>query len=292
MGIKLKFNLVLLLVFSIGLLLSAYLLQVTLKENARDEVIHKARIMLQSAGSAAEYTVNEIQPLLAPQMQQVFLPQSISFYAAIQTTHAMAKNLPQYSYRAVALNPTNPRDLARDWEIEIIREFRADNTLTEIVTEHDGPTGRMLNLSQPITITNEKCLTCHSDPKVAPQTMLDLYGSTAGFGWNLNETVGAQIVSVPMAVPLQKAHEAFLVFMALMTGIFALLFILINLLLHFAIIRPVVKMANFANEVSLGKTNVPYYNRDGKDEIASLSASFNRMRRSLETALKMLGEGR
>jgi protein-histidine pros-kinase len=66
---------------------------------------------------------------------------------------------------------------------------------------------------------------------------------------------------------------------------------LINLPLHFAIIRPVVKMADFANEISLGKTNVPYYRREGKDEIASLSASFNRMRRSLETALKMLGEG-
>jgi protein-histidine pros-kinase len=77
-----------------------------------------------------------------------------------------------------------------------------------------------------------------------------------------------------------------------MTGIFALLFVLINLLLHFAIIRPVVKMADFANEVSLGKTNIPYYHREGKDEIASLSTSFNRMRRSLETALKMLDEGK
>ncbi|MDZ7620881.1 MAG: hypothetical protein U5O69_00005 [Candidatus Competibacteraceae bacterium] len=45
-----------------------------------------------------------------------------------------------------------------------------------------------------------------------------------------------------------------------------------------------------ASEVSMGKPDVPEYVRQGSDEIASLSQSFNRMRLSLENAMKMLGE--
>lgn len=290
MGVRLKFNIVLLSVFSLGLLLSAYVSRAVLEETARDDTIDRARIILEAARGAADYTVQEIQPLLAPQMQQLFLPQSVSFYAAAQSTKAIARNMPAYDYRAVALNPTNPRDRATDWEIEVIREFRANRGLDEMITEYDGPSGRVLALSQPIVITNEKCLTCHSDPKIAPKTMTDIYGTANGFGWKLHEPMGAQIVSVPMTVPMQNAHQAFTIFMALLAGIFLLLFILINVLLHLVVIRPVVQMANVANEISLGNTDVPYYTRGGKDEIASLSTSFNRMRRSLETALKMLGE--
>ena len=47
-------------------------------------------------------------------------------------------------------------------------------------------------------------------------------------------------------------------------------------------------MARIANDVSLGKPNTPEYEREGRDEIATLSLSFNRMRRSLESALELI----
>ena len=40
----------------------------------------------------------------------------------------------------------------------------------------------------------------------------------------------------------------------------------------------------------MGKADVPEYQRPGSDEIASLSVSFNRMRRTVEQAMKMLSE--
>jgi protein-histidine pros-kinase len=64
--------------------------------------------------------------------------------------------------------------------------------------------------------------------------------------------------------------------------------VLLNLLLHFVIVRPVVRMSRLATDVSLGKPDVPELTVSGSDEIAALSASFNRMRRSYEGALKML----
>jgi HAMP domain-containing protein len=148
----------------------------------------------------------------------------------------------------------------------------------------------MLNLARPLGIYSENCLVCHSTPENAPKTMTDIYGVNNGFGWKLNEIIGAQVVTVPMSVPLARAEQTFMTFMILLGGVFLLLLVLLNILLHFVVIRPVVKMAVIANDVSMGKPDVPEYVRKGSDEIASLSQSFSRMRLSLESAMQMLGD--
>jgi protein-histidine pros-kinase len=120
--------------------------------------------------------------------------------------------------------------------------------------------------------------------------MTDIYGVNNGFGWKLGEIIGAQIVTVPMALPLERARATFTTFMILLGAVFLLLLVLLNILLHFVVIRPVKRISTLATEVSMGKADVPEYIKPGSDEIASLSQSFNRMRLSLESAMKMLGE--
>ena len=93
-----------------------------------------------------------------------------------------------------------------------------------------------------------------------------------------------------MSVPLARAQQTFVTFMILLGGVFLLLLVLLNIMLHYVVIRPVKKMSMIASEVSLGKADVPEYIKAGSDEISSLSQSFHRMRLSLESALKMLGE--
>jgi len=228
--------------------------------------------------------------LLTLQMKRQFLPQTISAYAARESFKAFRTNFPDYIYKEAALNPTNPNDRATDWEADIIHEFRNNPDRKELVVVRDTPTGQMLNLARPLGIYDEGCLTCHGKVDDAPKTMTDIYGVNNGFGWKLKEIVGAQVVTVPMSLPLERARQAFITFMILLGGVFVLLLILLNILLHFVVIRPVVRMADIANEVSMGKPDVPEYVRKGGDEISSLSQSFNRMRLSLENAMKMLGE--
>jgi protein-histidine pros-kinase len=158
------------------------------------------------------------------------------------------------------------------------------------VGERETPTGPSLYLAHPIQITNEGCLTCHGTVDRAPATMIKLYGTANGFGWKHNEIVGSQIVSVPLSVPVAKANQAFVTFMASLVAIFAALFGLINLMLRRMILQPVNAMAKIANQVSKGRLGVPEFDTDGEDEIAALSQSFNRMRVSLEKAMKMLGD--
>ena len=290
MGLRMKFNLVLLLAFAIGLALAAYLSDRILKDNAREEVVQHARIMIESALGARGYTAQHIRPLLTLQMKRQFRPESVSAYAAAQIFKALREQHPDYTYKEAALNPTNPTDRASDWETDIINEFRNNPDKKELVVERDTPTGRMLNLARPLGIYDEGCLVCHGRVEDAPKTMTDIYGVNNGFGWKLGEIIGAQVVTVPMSLPLERARQTFTTFMILLGGVFVLLLLLLNILLHFVVIRPVKRMSEIAGEVSMGKPDVPEYVRQGSDEIASLSQSFNRMRLSLENAMKMLGE--
>jgi len=290
MGLRMKFNLVLLLAFVIGLGLAAYLSDQILKRNAREEVLQNARIMMESAMGARAYTVQRIQPLLTLQMKREFRPETVAAFAAGQSFQALRAKFPEYTYKEAALNPTNPNDRASDWEADIIHEFRNNAERKELIVERDTPTGRMLNLARPLGIYNENCLVCHGRVEDAPKTMTDIYGVNNGFGWKLNDIIGAQIVTVPMSLTLERARQTFTTFLILLGGIFLLLLVLLNILLHFVVIRPVTRMADIANEVSMGKPDVPEYVKHGSDEISSLSQSFNRMRLSLENAMKMLGE--
>ena len=289
MGLRLKFNLVLLAVFGLGLLASGYLSYTLLERNARDEVSHHAGLMMEAALAIRGYTIEQVRPQLDLQLMRVFLPQSVPAYAATETLTALRKKYADYTYKEATINPTNPRNRAGDWENDIIRIFRDKPDTSEVVGERDTPTGRALYIARPIQIKNPACLTCHSTPEAAPATMLKLYGTANGFGWKPNEIVGAQIVSVPMAVPIGNARRAFLTFMGSLAAVFALAFVALNIMLTRIIVRPVARMSEAADQISVGNFEVPEFAESGRDEIAQLGRAFNRMRRSLQTAMKMIG---
>ena len=139
MGLRTKFNLMLFFAFAVGLALAAGLSYRILQQNAREEVIQNARIMMESALGVRNYTVQEIRPLLALQMKRQFLPQSVSAYATQRHFRVLHDKLPDYSYRETALNPTNPNDRSTEWETDIIREFRNN---TERQEQYLSPTQR------------------------------------------------------------------------------------------------------------------------------------------------------
>jgi HAMP domain-containing protein len=290
MGLRAKFNLVMLFAFVVGLCLAGGLSYTLVQDDARNEVLQEAAVMIGQANAISGYTDHEIAPLLADQIKLRFLPQTIPFWAAQTNFNALQQQFPDYSMREPATNPTNPADRPTDWQADIIELFRRSPDLKEFVSTRDTATGPILSVSHPIRITDKGCLACHSTPAAAPATMVDLYGPNNGFGWKMGDVVGAQIVSVPMRVPLNRAWHTFELVMIGVTAVFFLIAVLLNVLLQIVIIRPVRRIAATASELSLGNMDVPEFQMRGRDEIASLAESFNRMRRSLVNALKMLEE--
>ena len=288
MGLRLKFNLVLILVFALGLAASGYVSKRILEANAQEEVTRNAELMMGAALAVRGYTSKQVKPQLELQLMRAFLPQSVPAYAATEMFNTLRQQHPEYTYKEATLNPTNPRDRAVEWEADLVQQFRNNPTQAEIRGTRDTPTGRALYLAKPLKITDPGCLPCHDTPDTAPKSMVAHYGNANGFGWKLGETVGAQIISVPMSVPLAKADQAFKTFMTSLVGVFLLAFIVLNVVLSFLVIRPIVRMSRAADEVSTGNFDVPEFSVGSRDEIGVLATSFNRLRRSLEKAMKLL----
>ncbi len=289
MGLRLKFNIVLFLVFAAGMAVSAYVSNRLLQNNAKQEVLRNAGLMMEAALSIRGYTVQQVKPHLESQLAEKFLPQSVPAYAATETFNTLRKKYPDYSYKEATLNPTNPRNRAVEWETDVVNAFRnAGGGLPELTGERETATGPMLYIARPIQIKDPACLACHSVPAAAPASMLKLYGESNGFGWKHQEVIGAQVVSVPMALPIKNAHDAFLTFMGSLAAIFVVTFIVLNVMLSVMIIRPISIMSEAADKISTGDFDVPEFGAGKKDEIGRLGTSFNRMRRSLQKALKLI----
>ena len=78
-------------------------------------------------------------------------------------------------------------------------------------------------------MNNVSCLECHSTADKAPVEMIKLYGSANGFGWKMNDIIGAQIVSVPMAVPVLLAENVFRTLVLWLAGAFVVILTFGNL---------------------------------------------------------------
>jgi protein-histidine pros-kinase len=291
MKLIVKFNLVFLVVFLLGLAAAGYVSNQLLQKNARDEIVLNARLVMESALATRTYTSTQVGPLLQTQMKYSFLPQSVPAYAATEVFNGLRKTFPEYSYKEATLNPTNPRNRANDWEADIVNQFRGALDKPEVVGERDTPMGRSFYIARPMQIKAEACLYCHSTVDAAPKTLVDKYGPANGFGWKVNEVIGAQIVSVPTEVPIARANAAFKTFMVSLTVVFAFIFIALNLMLWYMVIRPVTQLSRLADQVSQGDNmDAPDFVVKSRDEIGVLTQSFNRMKKSLVQAMKMLDD--
>ena len=288
MKLLVKFNLVFLLVFLVGLTASTLIARSLLREAAKAEVIDRARLLMTGANGVSTYTATQIKPLLETQMKYTFLPQSIPAYSAAEVLGHLQKTYPDYAFKSAMLNPTNPRDRAVAWEEDIVRTFKQQADMKEFIGERETPTGTALYIARPIALTNPGCLACHSTPEAAPKTLTDKYGPANGFGWTLNEPLGAQVVSVPLTLPLQQADHQLMVVVGVLAGVFLMIGAALNLMLYRLVIKPVRTLAGIADRVSLGEFEAPEFAVKSKDEIGVLSDSFNRMRTSLAHAMKML----
>ena len=283
-----KFNMVLAGIFLIAYAAAALVAYGVLQSNAKEEILRTGRLMMEAATASRDYTTAHIKPLLETQLKYVFLPETVPAFAATEQFNELRKRHEDFGYKEATLNPTNPRDRASDWEADIINKFRQSQDSQELYGERDTPTGRSLFVARPIQIKNPACLECHNTAETAPKTMIDVYGSSNGFGWKLNDIVGAQVVSVPMAVPIARATQSFRTFMLSLLGVFVLVIVLLNIMLYTIVIRRVTKLSRIADQVSLGNMDAGEFKTKSKDEIGVLTEALSRMKASVVQAMNML----
>ncbi|EJE52040.1 diguanylate cyclase (GGDEF) domain-containing protein [Acidovorax sp. CF316] len=244
MSLRLKFNLVLACVLLVAAAGTGLYVHRFLQKTAIEEVQHNSQLMMHAAMAIRDYTTELVKPHLDVTLAEQFLPQTVPAFAATETLRRLQSRFPGYEYKEAVLNPTNLRDRANEWEERIVKDFREGRA--DLKKEVTGEVGegmhRTLYVARPITIKQPQCLACHSTPAAAPPTMLKVYGDKNGFGWQMNETIGIQVVRVPMFYPLEKARTTFNTVMTALAGSFLLLFAVLNLSLSSLVIEPMARL--------------------------------------------------
>jgi len=194
MRLRNRLNIILSPIFIFVLSLFAVISYTMEHQQAKDEVLQTARLILEMAASIRQYTIEEIAPLI--NAREAYQPQSIPSYAAIKTFTHLKHRLKQYEYKESVLNPKNPLNRATEWEVELIRIFRNQKDLDIIIGNRHTQTSDFMYLAKPMIITDHKCLKCHDTSSNAPPEIVKKYGEN-GFGWTMDEVLGVKIITVP-----------------------------------------------------------------------------------------------
>lgn len=289
LGTKLNFLLLLIFLGVVGT--SGLALSKILGDNAKEKVASQAFLLLETMSSVRDYTADQINPQLAPRLEKedLFLPQTVPAYSAREVFEKL-RTREQYSnffYKEATLNPTNPRDKADAFETNVVEKFREQSGLQEVTGFRSLPSGEIFYVARPLVISEQSCLRCHSTPEQAPKSQISTYGRDNGFGWKLNEIIGAKVISVPASAVFNEARRLQILVIGSLSVFFLLAMIIINLFIKFAVTNPLKRMAQLSKQVSTGDMKGEF-EHPAHDEIGILAASLNRMKVSLEMAMNML----
>ncbi len=288
-----KFTILLLLVFLGGIAVSGAVFAAILNYTAQNQITSEALILFKTINSIRDYTDTQVNPELAERLETEFLPQSVPAYSAREVFEKLRtdEDFSEYFYKEATLNPSNLRDKTDRFETEIVERFRENQNLKELRGFRSVPSGELFYIARPIPITKASCLECHSTPDRAPKSMIERYGTANGFGWKLNEIIGAQVIYVPASQVFQIARQSFILVMGIVVVIFAAAIFLVNLWLKRYVVRPLNRMTQVAEAVSTGDMEAEFEQKSN-DEVGSLAQAFTRMKTSLTIALKRLEQYR
>lgn len=284
-----KFTLLLVVVFLSGIIASGLALSTVLNRSAQAQLTTKALMLMETMNSVRNYTSNEVRPELVDRLETEFLPETVPAYSAREVFESLREkqDYADFFYKEATLNPTNLRDKADEFEATIVERFRNQDSAQEVNGFRQTPGGNLFYIARPIAISQQSCLDCHSTPEAAPASMIERYGPNNGFGWSLNEVVGAQVISVPAERVLKSARQSLVLILGIFVIVFAIAILLVNLWLKRFVVRPLNRMALVAEAVSMGDTTAEF-SQTSKDEVGQLAEAFNRMRMSLQMAMQRL----
>ncbi|MGD1899793.1 MAG: response regulator [Phormidesmis sp.] len=251
-----KFTFFLTLVFVSGIVLSGVLLSRAMQQKAETEVVAQAVMLTQTMNAVRDYTSDHVQPLLEDQLETEpeFISETVPAYSAREVFDTFRDNpgYEQFFYKEATLNPTNPRDLATEFEAGLVEQFRADESLSVLSGYLNVDGEKLFYSARPLSVDKESCLVCHGRPEDAPPSQLATFGREQGFGWSLGEVVSAQTIYIPAGEVFLRGDQYRNLSIGIFVSTFAIAVILINWLLRRNVISPIRRLTTIARGLSEG----------------------------------------
>jgi HAMP domain-containing protein len=287
LSLRTKFNLPICLVFLCTIVLTYFFAGSRLQKDAENQVFDKARLLLTTMEASRSFTSKVIKPVLYEALPNRFITEGMSSsFGARNIFERIHKTYPQYYFKHAAPFPRNPINQADAFEMDVIEKFKNDPDLKAWKGFRIKGEEEKYSIMKPI-VAEQRCMRCHSDPAIAPQELLDRYGSENGFGRTVGEVIGTLTVSVPSSVIIEKARNNTIVFIGMVVLFFLLLTLIVNVFFSRMVLKPIQQLSEHANEISLGKLDTQI-NASGGDEIAALAKAFNRMKKSIRIAFNKM----
>ena len=246
-------------IFLIGWLILLIFTIVFELKNARVNNVRLAKVMMSTASATRDYTSEQIAPLLSGMTGEDFIKEKVPAHGGQQVFNNLGQYVDEegFVYVERAMNPTNPKDMAEEWQVELIRHFSKNPDLKEVIDTRNNRSGiNVLYIAEPIRITSASCLECHGDPELAPPDLIKTYGRERGFGWQLGETVGTRIVTVPTSVCIERAYALIVSYAILSGSIFLLVYVAISIMIRKWLTQPLEVIIENIDEASVSQSAV------------------------------------
>ncbi len=279
---------------TIVIIFSSILLQSTYNvttSNIEDLAKQQLSLALHFDLAIREYVAEKVRPLMFNLIsKEAFIPETMSTsFVARNIFEKVRENFPDYIIKFSSGNPRNPANQAGPEELNMIKYFN-DNPLDEVWTGEINIGGKPY-LAQFSAMRMEKpCLRCHGDPANAPYELIERYGPDASFYLPLGEVVGLDTIAIPSDKVNQRLWQekvrnigflGILILLLCASLVFIFKFIITDRLS--IITHHFLHTEKQGDDAMIGAIEMK-----GRDEIAILTGSFNKLAERLNDSYAKL----
>ena len=260
-----------------------------LKRAVMAESLQKSELILQEVEAIRAYVKEELRPLMQKRFSRdTFIIEAMSTtFISRRIMERFGESMPGFVYRRVSVNPHNPRNLADEFEEEMIDWFEAgpERRFWQGVVQKGDES---FFVSMVPDYFEQSCILCHGDPAAAPLTLVETYGNDGGFRFKAGDLAGLNSVAVPVSDPLKKIKRLSMgLFVGTVTGTLALL-LLFNWLFNRLVIS---RLTRIMDDLAQGEEGEPTSEGrravDGSaDELDNLKTSLGQLNRYVQAARK------
>lgn len=281
-----RFNWILIIIYLVTVAASVPLVYLVTRQQAMTAAEAQLSLLVDMVTAVRKYVSDDLRPTLL-QKQVMHPPAVSSTVATAVVARYFAEKQPGYYIKIASDNPLNPKNKAQPFEQSLLERFRGDKELKAVV-EAGHMNGQSYLVSARPSKSTAECLLCHGDPAAVPVEITSVYpASGSGYQYRSGTVVGVTMVGVPIGNINAIAIERAGIVIGILTVIFGLLMVAINITVRRHIITPILQITESAKAVSLGDLERKI-SLDRKDEIGELARSFELMRRSLVTVLRRM----
>jgi|GEM_PF-5637678 len=255
MGLRLKFNWVVVICLLIAFVAIYWFQRNNTIVQAEMNLLRQAEHLFQVSESIRAYNSEEVAPLISSDSDR-FFPQTISSYAVSRVFINANEKTPELSYKVAITDSEIELYKPVIWQQNVINQFVSNPQQPLLTDKVADAKGTFLFYAKPI--------------------------------FNQDEVIGAKFIRLDQQDIMQNIEDSLFKFMLILAGIFIVIVLVFNLMLHALVLKPIQELATQAEKISQGDAESEELEISGKDEINRIATAFNRMQRSLKAAMSML----